>query len=452
MRPSERFSLLSDPGDEPSPRPGRQGTQPDAETTDPGGWPEPDGWPYASGAGAAPEPDGWPYTSGAGAAPEPDGWPDPDDPDAWPDQLAGGRRPRLPRPRLARPRLPQARLPRPRRRKPGAGPRRRQKPGRRAWGLVGTGAAGAVSAALVAAILVAHGMVGQSPAAATYTFRTEDNPADRTFNMLLGINNGGVIAGESGSGAPGHPSQGYQLLPGGQGDYVDENVPGSQQTQVTALNDKGVTVGFWAGPGGGDAGFYAIGAAHFHPVSFPTTANASPPVNELLGVNDHGVVVGTWLNNRGLARGYEYSIRTRRFTQVRVPGAPRHGKGPSLVAAAISNRGDVAGFYLPARGRTIAFLRLASGRFVRLAYPGAARTQAFGVNDRDEVVGSYTTGTGRKARTHGFVWRPGRGFATVDDPQATGETVIAGVNDAGDLVGFYTDAKGHTDGMLALPR
>jgi hypothetical protein len=30
-------------------------------------------------------------------------------------------------------------------------------------------------------------------------------------------------------------------------------------------------------------------------------------------------------------------------------------------------------------------------------------------------------------------------------------TAINGVNDEGDLVGFFTDAKGNTDGLLALP-
>ena len=78
-------------------------------------------------------------------------------------------------------------------------------------------------------------------------------------------------------------------------------------------------------------------------------------------------------------------------------------------------------------------------------------TQAFGVNDRDEVVGAYTTGSGNNAATHGFTWRPGYGFRTVDDPHGLGATTINGVNDAGDLVGFYTDSAGNTDGMLALP-
>jgi probable HAF family extracellular repeat protein len=76
-------------------------------------------------------------------------------------------------------------------------------------------------------------------------------------------------------------------------------------------------------------------------------------------------------------------------------------------------------------------------------------TQAFGVNDSGEVVGTYTTGTGNAAVTHGFTWKNGK-YASVNISGAS-STAINGVNDEGDLVGFFTDAKGNTDGLLALP-
>ena len=76
-------------------------------------------------------------------------------------------------------------------------------------------------------------------------------------------------------------------------------------------------------------------------------------------------------------------------------------------------------------------------------------TQAFGVNDSDEVVGTYTTGSGNAAVTHGFIWHAAS-FASVDI-EGGSSTTVNGVNDEGDLVGFYTDAKGNTDGLLALP-
>ena len=277
--------------------------------------------------------------------------------------------------------------------------------------LRGAGVTAAASGALaVTAALALAGPAGASTLhSGGYQFRTADNARDLTFNQLLGVNNEGVIAGYFGSGAQGHPNRGYVLLLDGA--YRGENFPGSVQTQVTGLNDRGVTVGFWsdmnnANQVNANFGFFAVGG-RFHRVNFPTGNNASPQVDQLLGVNDHDVAVGFYTNAQGSNRGYRYDIRTRTFTRVLVPGAPAGQAGPSLTAAAINNRGDVAGFYARTSAQTDAFLRLGNGQFRTLAVPGASMTQAFGVNDSDEVVGAYTVGSGDNAQMHGFTWRPG---------------------------------------------
>lgn len=295
-----------------------------------------------------------------------------------------------------------------------------------------------------------------SPGHGRYSFTTLDNPADLTFNQLLGFNNHGIIAGYLGSGAAGHPNKGYVLVRTQAGfKIMKENFPGSTQTQVTGLNDRGVTVGFWsdmnnANQQNDNFGFYWR-SGRFHTVNFPTGDNASPPVNQLLGVNDGDIAVGFYTNGQGSNRGYEYNIRTRQFTRVLVPGAPGGVKGPSLTAAAINNNGDVAGFYNKTKSQVDAFLKERSGRFITLAYPRASMTQALGVNDFREVVGVYTVGTGDNAATHGFTWTPGRGFKTVDDPHGVGATTVNGVNNSGDILGFYTDGAGNTDGFAAVP-
>jgi hypothetical protein len=135
------------------------------------------------------------------------------------------------------------------------------------------------------------------------------------------------------------------------------------------------------------------------------------------------------------------------LAQYESPALPPRTSGAIALTAALT-------LTVPAKSpsQTDAFLLLHDGRFITLAVPGATMTQAFGVNDRDEVVGAYTVGTGSSAVTHGFTWRPGYGFRTVDDPHGVGTTTVNGVNDSGDLVGFYVDSAGNTDGMLALPR
>ncbi len=293
---------------------------------------------------------------------------------------------------------------------------------------------------------------GPGSGSASYGFRTLDDRADPTFNQLLGINNDGTIAGYFGSGAAGHPNQGYRLLPPhGHGSYQPENFPGAVQTQVTGLNNTGVTVGFWSSANNAslvndNSGFWARNG-QFHSVNFPARAPASPPVDQLLGVNDSGVAVGFWTDANGSNHGYLVNVNTNAFSPVTDPDAP----GASLTAAAINSGGDIAGFYVnAASGNTDGFL-MAGSTFIDLSVPGASSTMAFGVNDHDEVVGTYTAGSGSSAATHGFSWTLGGGFQSIDDPHGAGTTTVNGVNDAGDLVGFYVDSAGNTDGMLAAP-
>jgi len=312
----------------------------------------------------------------------------------------------------------------------------------------------------LAATTVASGMIAAGALALTvpaasastidnssaYSFRTIDNPRDLTFNQLLGINDLGEIAGYFGSGAAGHPNQGY-VIPPFRHAFVSENFPGSVQTQVTGLNNRGVTVGFWSSMNNASQvndnhGFVDVGG-HFRTADFPAGSPAAPPVDQLLGVNDSNVAVGFYTDANGNNHGYEYDINHGRFSSVTEAGVT------SLTAAAINDRGDVAGFYTnPGNGNTDGFIKVENRTFIDLAFPGASSTMALGVNGRDEVVGVYIDAAGNM---HGFTWTPRGGFRSVDDPNGLGTTTINGVNDRGQLVGFYVDANGNTDGFLATP-
>jgi hypothetical protein len=320
-------------------------------------------------------------------------------------------------------------------------------------------AAAAVASGLLTAGAVA--LAGSASAATTgahaytrYSFQTLDNAHDLTFNQLLGINDEGVISGYFGSGAAGHPNKGYLLLPR-QRYYINENFPRSVQTQVTGLNNRGVTVGFWSNTNQGvgmDANFGWVNVhGHFRTTDFPTNDPASPAVDQNLGVNDEDVAVGFYTDGQGTNHGYEYNIWDNRYSKVVDPNAPT----TSLTAAAINDLGQVAGVYTnPGTGRTDGFLK-AHGRFIDLAVPGASSTMALGVNNFDEVVGVFVPSSNANA-LEGFTWTPRHGFTTVNDPHGVNNgndtTTINGVNDFGQLVGFYVDANGNTDGFLATPR
>jgi hypothetical protein len=171
-----------------------------------------------------------------------------------------------------------------------------------------------------------HGVMGVHVVGSrtAYGFRTVDNAADLTFNQLLGINNEGVIAGYSGSGAQGHPNMGYQLTPAG---YRSENVPGSVQTQVTGLNDSGVTVGFSASMNNANLvndnhGFVDVNG-QFRTADFPAGQPASPPVDQLLGVNDHDIAVGFYTDANGNTDGFTATPATPSVTQLQLQAMPQ---------------------------------------------------------------------------------------------------------------------------------
>jgi hypothetical protein len=136
-------------------------------------------------------------------------------------------------------------------------------------------AAGALTAGALAVLPSAGASVRKADDPSGYVFATYDNNHDVTFNQLLGINDNDEIAGYFGVGAKGHPNKGYTLAPPyGQANYTPENYPRSKQTQVTGLNDEGVTVGFYSTMNNADLsndnfGWYNMGGV-FHEVNFPT--------------------------------------------------------------------------------------------------------------------------------------------------------------------------------------
>ncbi|HKF36026.1 MAG TPA: hypothetical protein VKB35_03935, partial [Ktedonobacteraceae bacterium] len=225
----------------------------------------------------------------------------------------------------------------------------------------------------------------------SYSFKTLDDQADPTFNQLLGINDHGKIAGYFGSGASGHPNKGYTLSkPYGQGNYHNENFPGSVQTQVTAINNEGDTAGFWVDGNGNNFGFIEWNGV-FTSYRDPNTGTGT--VNQLLGLNDEGIAVGFYTDGNGVNHGYKLNQKTGKFTEIVPPG------GSNVTAAGINDNGDVVGFLTASNGNVVSFL-LKDKNFSEFDFPNSTNTMALGVNKYDQVVGVYVDGLGKM---HGFV-------------------------------------------------
>lgn len=298
------------------------------------------------------------------------------------------------------------------------------------------------AAAIVAVVLA---LASSGAGAIPYTFLTLDNPADPTFKQLLGINNAGVIAGYYGSGAAGHPNEGYVLAPPyPPGSYTNENFPGSAQTQVTGINNAGLTVGFWSNtnngpPNDANIGFTYAGGT-FTTVNDPLAP--SPPVNQLLGVNDVNLAAGFYDDAAGNSHGFIYNIGAASFTSVDFPGAT------STTATGINNGDTISGFYIDAGGNVHGFLDN-GGTFMGLDAPGDVSTMLLGLNNNGLAVG---VGTDTGGLMHGLIYDIlTNSWTTLDDPSGIGTTTLNGINDRGQVVGFFVDASDNTNGFLANP-
>ncbi len=272
----------------------------------------------------------------------------------------------------------------------------------------------------------------------TYNFQSVSNPNDVTFTQLLGINNASTIAGYYGSGAAGHPNKGFTLtLPN---TFTSENFPASDQTQVIGINNTNSTDGFYIA-GGPTYGFTDTGGI-FTTVDAPETG-----FNQLLGLNDNGEVAGyssTDSTGATLQRAFTEQGGTFSYLDGFLPSGAENNQ-----ATGVNNSGEFSGFFLTNSGADSAGFLLNGSTLTSIEFPGSTFTQAFGLNNEGQVVGTYIDAAGVM---HGFVYDASTGtFQTVDDPLGIGTTTINGINDKGQIVGFYVDGADNTIGLVGTP-
>jgi probable HAF family extracellular repeat protein len=276
--------------------------------------------------------------------------------------------------------------------------------------------------AALAMILAVVGCMSTAFAQVKYTFDAVNYPED-TFTQLLGINNGGEIAGYHGAAI----NKGFTYSLSTR-TFTNENYPNSMQTQVIGINGQGPfkTSGFYITQSNQTIGFTDVGGS-FTSVAFPGT-----PFNQLLSQNNEGQAAGyfsTAANGSAPDHPYVYDEIGNVFEEFFMPNSSGGAQ-----ATGINNSGDVCGFFIDSKQVNHGWLRV-FGHVSTLNYPDSTGTQALGLNNEGQVVGSYTDASGN---SHGFVYNYNtKVWQTVDDPNGVNSTIVNGINDKGQLVGFY---------------
>ena len=186
--------------------------------------------------------------------------------------------------------------------------------------------------------------------------------------------------------------------------------------------------------------------------------SGSPIFNQLLGINDQSLAAGFYVNGGGVTEGELVDLSTPStpvFSPVTVPAA---FNPVSTTATGVNNSDVVSGFFTNNATDTVEGFVRSGTTFVPLNFGADTNTMALGLNNKDQVVGSYVDAAGN---THGFVFNwVTDALTTIDDPNADGTTsfnvegtIVNGINDNGQLVGFYANTAATPDavnGFLAI--
>jgi hypothetical protein len=278
-----------------------------------------------------------------------------------------------------------------------------------------------------------------------FTFQTVDDPASKV-NSVAGINAGGEIVGNIGSGSKSDPLQGYisatpysSFTP-----LVYPNSGGTIATSISNVPSHLIVVGNVINPPQLSVvwGFVNINGLWtlFKDHHEGTGKNA---VTELLGVNDSEFAVGFFTNSLGNNVPIVLNIPAIKWIVLKPPGYT------SAEATGINAVNDMEGWEKTKSG-TNGFLWRA-GAYYTFSYPGASATYAQGINSFDQIVGYYTDASGLK---HGFIMSNPTGqpaWQSIDDANGAKGTVVSGVNDSDDICGYYVDGNGVQHGFVAVP-
>ena len=220
------------------------------------------------------------------------------------------------------------------------------------------------------------------------SYTTIDYPG-ALYTYVFGINAAGQLTGGYSVSNPLGP---YHAFTYADGVFTVWDFP-LNETDGRGINNLGQVVGIYnAGYGTPDHGFVKDGD-NYTSLDFPGAAKTYT-----FGINDHGVISGTWVDSLNRLRGYWYFNGV--YNLLNYPGATQTyigGVNNSHTMTGWSMQGSVKSSYV--------LSSLASFRSFTVPFTGTTATLARAINDNGQVVGSYQA-SGECVRGCGFIATP----------------------------------------------
>ena len=220
--------------------------------------------------------------------------------------------------------------------------------------------------------------------------------------------------------------------------------------QLLGINNKGVIAGYF---GSGGAGHPNQGYTIAPPYTAFAAANQPGSTQtQATGINAGGVITGFWSSsNTGTDPNFGF-IRWNNNGHYRYLSVnnPLVASSPSVNQVLGINPAEIAvGFYNDANGAPHGYsYTVKNGQFAPVTVGGSVSDAATGINKNNLICGFYTDGTGA---TKGFLKPVSGGSAVRFGVPGTTVTQFLGINSRGESVGFYVGADNLTHGLLYNP-
>ena len=202
----------------------------------------------------------------------------------------------------------------------------------------------------------------------------------------------------------------------------------------------GVGVGLCS-PGGQSL---APAAYQFKTIDFPETTNT-----ECFGINDTGdgvEIVGYGFNDSLVSLPFRLDLTRGSSSFTSLPLLP----GAAVTqAAGINAAGTIVGGAFDSAGLESAFVLDEAGTFTVFATPGWPNTEARAISGTGVIVGtSYAPNEANKTSSVGFIYDPTQNAFTLILPEVSQDVVPQGINASGQIVGSYVTPDGSKNGWL----
>jgi probable HAF family extracellular repeat protein len=215
--------------------------------------------------------------------------------------------------------------------------------------------------------------------------------------------------------------------------FTQITAPNANYTVGYGVNSVGSIIGTLA-PGPNDPTFTFLDSRGiFQTISFPASYNFA----QADGLNRSQMIVGFWEdsgsgpNPNPMLHGFlstQQGKQPRKFASFDFPAAT------ATLGNGVNDGNEIVGSYMDASGAGHAFTyKVSTKKFLNLDFPSAIDTVGNSVNNTGQIVGFYEDQGGA---VHGFLSAKGK-MTTLDFPTSVGSTEATAINNKGSVVGIY---------------